>query len=484
MSQVATEVDILQEEALKLGLSLNVSKCELISTLPLTFVPPALAGFCRVVAEDSVMLGAPLGPGLARDTVWESHSANLNRAAGRLSNLCAHDALALLKNSLSLPKLLFHLRCTFSGDHPALPLLDNKLRDMLCQILNVDLSDDQWEQASLPVKWGGLGIRKACQVASSAFLASATGASTLVSSILPHRFRMQVAHDHSIDRAMDHWMTLGGITPPPAQEAGSQKVWDIEIIKVTASRLLSQAPDDYSKARLLAVSAPHAGDWLNAPPISAVGLRFSNESLRVAVGLRLGSNICAPHTCVCTAPVDARGSHGLSCARSAGRQMRHAQVNNIINRAMSRAGIAAGREPAGLMVGSNLRPDGATLIPWSRGKYLAWDATCPDTVAQSHLNSTSATAGAAAANADRLKNQKYCALAPSHSFVALAIETFGPWNQAGLDFIKDLGRRTTTITGDPREASFLFQRISATVQMGNAVSFAGTFPREEVEDIG
>ena len=152
ISQVATEVDILQEEALKLGLSLNVSKCELISTLPLTFVPPALAGFCRVVAEDSVMLGAPLGPGLARDTVWESHSANLNRAEGRLSNLCAHDALALLKNSLSLPKLLFHLRCTFSGDHPSLPLLDNKLRDMLRQILNVDLSDDQWEQASLPVK--------------------------------------------------------------------------------------------------------------------------------------------------------------------------------------------------------------------------------------------------------------------------------------------------------------------------------------------
>ena len=147
---------------------------------------------------------------------------------------------------------------------------------MLCQILNVDLSDDQWEQASLPVKWGGLGIRKACQVASSAFLASATGASTLVSTILPHRFRMRVAHDHSIDRAMDHWMSLGGITPPPAQEAGLQKLCDIQIIKVTASRLLSQALDDYCKARLLAVSAPHAGDWLNAPPISAVGLRFSN----------------------------------------------------------------------------------------------------------------------------------------------------------------------------------------------------------------
>ena len=76
---------------------------------------------------------------------------------------------------------------------------------------------------------------------------------------------------------------------------------------------MSTAPDDYSRARLLASVTPHAGDWLNAPPLTAAGLRLTNDAIRIAVGLRLGSNLCWPHTCRCGALVDARGNHGLVC---------------------------------------------------------------------------------------------------------------------------------------------------------------------------
>ena len=37
--------------------------------------------------------------------------------------------------------------------------------------------------------------------------------------------------------------------------------------------------------------------------------------------------------------------------------------------------------------------------------------------------------------------------------------------------------RETKITGDPRETSFLFQRLSVIIQCGNAAAFRGTFPR-------
>ena len=77
---------------------------------------------------------------------------------------------------------------------------------------------------------------------------------------------------------------------------------------------ICQPPVDL--ARLKAVVTPHTGDWLHAPPLTVVVLRLSDEAIRVAIGYRLGTNICQPHTCVCGATVDARGLHGLACRKS------------------------------------------------------------------------------------------------------------------------------------------------------------------------
>ena len=120
---------------------------------------------------------------------------------------------------------------------------------------------------------------------------------------------------------------------------------------------------------------------MNALPISSVGLCLDDESIRIAVGLCLGMNLCYPHVCPCGVDVDARGVHGLACRRSAGRRLRHTLINDIIWRALSRAQVAAVKEPLGLLTSDGKRPDGATIIPWSGGKCLSWDATTPDTVA-------------------------------------------------------------------------------------------------------
>ena len=142
--------------------------------------------------------------------------------------------------------------------------------------------------------------------------------------------------------------------------------------------------------------APHSGDWLHALPISSCGLRLDDEAVRVAVGLRLGTNLCQPHQCPCGALVDARGTHGLACRRSAGRSARHSHINDIIWRALKRAGVPSTKEPSGLSRTDGKRPDGLTLIPWQNGRSLIWDATIADTLAASHLPHTSVTAGAAA----------------------------------------------------------------------------------------
>ena len=222
--------------------------------------------------------------------------------------------------------------------------------------------------------------------------------------------------------------------------------------------------------------APQAGAWLLALPITACGLRLDDETFRVAVGLRLGANICAPHRCPCGQQVSALGRHGLSCPRGFGRQARHGGTNDIIYRALNKAGYPSIKEPSGLSRSDGKRPDGMTLIPWRSGRSLLWDSTIVDTLAASYLLDTSVAAGAAAEIAATRKRSKYLELSNTYEFVPLALETLGPINAAGTDFIRLLGRNLTLVSGDPRETTYLFQRLSANIQRFNAVAFKGTFP--------
>ena len=92
-----------------------------------------------------------------------------------------------------------------------------------------------------------------------------------------------------------------------------------------------------SRVILLAVSAKETGacTWLNALPISSVGLRMDDDVIRIAVGLRLGIPICHPHQCHhCKATVDELGSHGLSCSKKEGPLPHHAAINSIIQRSL------------------------------------------------------------------------------------------------------------------------------------------------------
>ena len=58
---------------------------------------------------------------------------------------------------------------------------------------------------------------------------------------------------------------------------------------------------------------------------------FSNSfTLRIAIALRLGAPVCAPHECICGELTDELGAHGLSCRKSAGRHFRHSAVNDLI----------------------------------------------------------------------------------------------------------------------------------------------------------
>ena len=137
------------------------------------------------------LLDAPVLKGKAHDKVIRNKIDDLTRAVERLKHLQSHDALVIRKNCPAIPKLLYLLRTSQCGDNPLLRQFDNTLWTVLVNILNVDISNDQWLQASLPVGDGGLGIQSAEMLAPSAYLASAASTFLLQQSILPDSIGMQ-----------------------------------------------------------------------------------------------------------------------------------------------------------------------------------------------------------------------------------------------------------------------------------------------------
>ena len=133
------------------------------------------------------------------------------------------------------------------------------------------------------------------------------------------------------------------------------------------------------------------------------------------------------------------------------------------------------KEPTGLSRTDGKRPDGMSLIPWLSGKSIVWDVTVINTMAESYIATSSRSTAGAAEIADRRKTDKYSSLSSFYMFQPIAVETFGPFNQSGLDFLTDLGRRLQNTSTDVRECVFLFQRLSVAIQRYNAVCFANSF---------
>ena len=81
---VARDVSKVVEIGGQLGLSVTVSKCELISDDSFTVTDNLLQSFPSTCIGDDVTLpGAPLFPGPSLDRAWSDRCAELARASGR-----------------------------------------------------------------------------------------------------------------------------------------------------------------------------------------------------------------------------------------------------------------------------------------------------------------------------------------------------------------------------------------------------------------
>jgi len=88
-------------------------------------------------------------------------------------------------------------------------------------ICNLDLTDIQWLQVSLPVKDGGLGVRRVSSLASSALPASAAATEALQQQLL-FRSSMAGTTDALVSMVRDVWSTAYATDCPTGPAATKQ----------------------------------------------------------------------------------------------------------------------------------------------------------------------------------------------------------------------------------------------------------------------
>jgi len=117
--------------------------------------------------------------------------------------------------------------------------------------------------------------------------------------IYSHSFLPKLAFqpiNDCVNNIFSAWSSLHSMPASSDPAATKKSCWDAPSIAAAKSTQHNSYPDNHKRLYgLAAVCAPHSSDWLHALLISSCGL--DNEAIRISVALRLGINLCVPHTC-------------------------------------------------------------------------------------------------------------------------------------------------------------------------------------------
>ena len=286
---VISDVKLIEEEASKLGLRLNRSKPELICSDHTIrgIVLSALPGLHVVNPEDAELLGSPLGDANTVDTCVNDKIKMLELMGDRLRYLHSHDAITLLRHSFAIPNMLdiLHTSPCFTSPHlQDYYCLIHQILEKICNI-NFGGNDTSWLKATLPINMGGLGIRSAVPLAPSAFLASTDMDHSSLSITSSH---LDSSEPHT--RSRRRHSIIGGLVRKmhcPFHRHLIGRSVGFASAPGKACLLLSSTTDARSRLCLLDASTKELGALLKAQSASSLGLRMDDETIHIAIGLRL-----------------------------------------------------------------------------------------------------------------------------------------------------------------------------------------------------
>ncbi|KAI3822031.1 hypothetical protein L1987_09612 [Smallanthus sonchifolius] len=497
-TQVAKALDIIRVEGPSLGLLVNIKKTEVFW--------PTCDG---VKTRESLFpreIGRPvhgvklLGGAVSRDGEFISglalkrakRAVDLMGCLKRLRN--PQSELLLLRSCMGVAKLLFGLRtCQPSYVGEAVSVFDTGLRKTIEDIVvcgGAFFGDLQWRLASLPTRFGGLGICSAGDASSYAFVASRAQSWVLQDHILrecggglfdsDYRSALDTLHSSLPDLDIDGFY-IKDTAPLKAQKILANALYS-EIVKTFEEKF---ALSPRQRAVLECLRAPHAQDFLSVVPIEGLGQCMSPVEYRAILKYRLMVPLFpVDDPCpVCRkACLDSFGEHAVHCRELPGFKYRHDLVRDVLFDVLKRAGISAKKEaPVNFLTDpldgrSTLRPADILVFGWEGGKHACVDLTGVSPLVGLRDNGFKVGQAINKAEAGKVAKHEKACLVNQHVFVPFAFDTFGALAPDAVRFLKRVQRVVSSNTAYIYGGNFVFSRVGFAIQKGVAAQLVARLP--------
>jgi hypothetical protein len=306
----------------------------------------------------------------------------------------------------------------------------------------------------LPIRAGGLGLRRVATTCDAAYLASSLSTVKMIEKIKPV-VSWTAAQDRTIQQVNISLTRLRQSSPrlsemlkstaelqwsemkvsEPIRHHQRSMVAALEAERLAALLASASTPVD-AKARIRSTSVPGAGDWVTYGA-TAPSRIIDPESFRLLVRLRLGLDLARslPKICACRArngppSTEMHASHLVSCNLISGPiATRHNAIVSFFARLARDVHLTVVQEAYEFQREHHNRPD--LLITSNGSETVIVDASFTDPGAKSFRVAASKRALAAADLRVTKKTRQWAPLTQQHKakFFALVVEAHGAWSK-------------------------------------------------------
>ena len=269
-----------------------------------------------------------------------------------------------------------------------------------------------WEQATLPVQLGGLGLRPAAGIADAAYIGSRAATFERCNALWPcFQWDSNLGSDLSV--ALQHcWDQLRTpVLPVPFQWDDHTTLTQTHLSSLVSKTLLdgwySRAGSD-DACRLHAYAVDGSAAALGFTPSHTLDTTLSRSDFLAILGGRLGVDVCGGGPCrFCGKPSDCKGRHALSCMAGGDHVALHNSLRDLVFDYCQRAQVRPVLEAPGLLNGQRRPAD--VLVRSATGLVprlpdgaqphnpppLALDIAVVNALGDTHWDATRQAAGAA-----------------------------------------------------------------------------------------